>query len=211
MEVTLHFDCSLWLNLSFYFLTDLQDFLFDSIITFLLYIILIKKLTLNHFLVFNDNLSNNTRFSSISHNPEKEINIRIPALIRSFILYDIHRFIAISRTHNTPFKHGGCCSRNRWLFVAHSKCEHKTIIWCGLWKKVTSLRNNQGNFFFVFLLALYFLQIIINTRNAIDFKTDNVVSIYNYISRTMYYVFDKFSTNSNMRLVDYWQLKPWRY
>ena len=113
LEVTLHFDCSLWLNLSFYFLTDLQDFLFDSIITFLLYIILIKKLTLNHFLVFNDNLSNNTRFSSISHNPEKEINIRIPALIRSFILYDIHRFIAISRTHNTPFKHGGCCSRNR--------------------------------------------------------------------------------------------------
>ena len=103
------------------------------------------------FLGFNDNHNNHTRFKSISHNPEKEINIRIPALIRSFILYDIHRFIAISRTHNAPFKHGGCCSRNRWLFVAHSKCEYKTIIWCGLWKKVTSLRNNQGNFFFSFL------------------------------------------------------------
>ena len=46
---------------------------------------MIKSTDENHFLVFNDNRSNNTRLNSISHNPEKEINIRIPALIRSFI------------------------------------------------------------------------------------------------------------------------------
>ena len=58
----------------------------------------------------------------------------------------------------------------------------KQLFDVGYGKKLPRLETIRAILFFIFFLALYFLQMIINTRNTFDFKTDNEIYRTNIIT-----------------------------